>query len=320
MRILIVTPAVTTTVGNNITAQRWAGVLRALGHQVTITTEWTGEDCDVLIALHARRSLASVEQFRAAQPDRPLIVALTGTDLYRDLHSEPSTHRSLQLATRIVGLQTCAGDEVNKADRSKLRVIYQSAVPPTRLQPRAEDSFEVCVLSHLREVKDPLRAAWAARQLPAESRVRILHAGRALEPRWEALALEEERINPRYRWLRELPHVAARQLLARSRLLVLSSEVEGGANVIAEAVVCGVPVLCSEIGGNIGMLGPDYAGYFPLNDTGRLRALLDRAEIDSEFMQSLRRSIDRLREVFSPDQEKQAWARLLEEIIGSRVL
>lgn len=314
MNVLIVTPSVTTTLGNSITAERWAGILAALAHQVTITTEWAGEDCDLLLALHARRSSASIERFRAAYPSRPLIVALTGTDLYRDLHSDESTRRSLGLATRIVALQSRALDEVNGEHRSRLRVIYQSAVPPRQPGPRGEDRFEVCVLSHLRDVKDPLRAAWASRHLPAESRIRILHAGRVLEPKWEKLALEEERVNPRYRWLREVSHESARQLLARSRILVVSSEVEGGANVIAEAVACGVPVLCSEIAGNIGMLGEGYAGYFPLNDTGKLASLLLGAETDSRFMNSLKEAIDRLRELFSPDQERRAWARLIEEI------
>lgn len=314
MKAFIITPALSTTAGNGITAQRWAGVLRALGHQVFVDADWSGEDCDLLIALHARRSSSSVERFRKTYPDRPLIVALTGTDLYCDLRADASARRSLALATRIVALQNRAADELNDEARAKLHVIYQSAVPPGEWEPPSNDCFTVCVLSHLRDVKDPLRAAWASRRLPAESRIRIVHAGRPLEPKWEELALEEECTNPRYRWLLEMPHDAAMQLLSRSHLLIVSSEVEGGANVLSEAVVCGVPVLCSEIPGNIGMLGVDYPGYFPVNDTAKLAGLLHRAETNSTFMKSLRKFIDRLRNVFDPEQEKRAWARLLAEI------
>ena len=314
MKTIIVTPAVNTTVGNSITAQRWAGVLRTLGHQVFVETEWKGDDCDLLIALHARRSSASAERFRRTYPNRPLIVALAGTDLYCDLPADEATQRSLALATRIVALQSRAADQLSPEARSKLRVIYQSAVPPPRREPPEADWFEVCVLSHLRDVKDPLRAAWASRQLPAESRIRITHAGRPLEQKWKELALEEERINPRYRWLLEVRHDAAMQLLARSPLLVVSSEAEGGANVIAEAVVCGVPVLCTAIAGNIGMLGADYPGYFPVNDTSKLAYLLNRVETHSTFLSSLRQFVGRLRNVFSPEREEKAWARVLEEI------
>ena len=117
-------------------------------------------------------------------------------------------------------------------------------------------------MSHLRDVKDPLLAANAARLLPDRSRVRVVHAGRALSSDWEQAAREEERKNPRYEWLGDLPHEEAMYLLSGSRYLVLSSLMEGGASVIAEAVACGIPVLCSKIPGNIGMLGADYWGYF----------------------------------------------------------
>jgi hypothetical protein len=157
-----------------------------------------------------------------------VILALTGTDLYGDLpDGNPEAQRSLELGTRIVALQEAAPDTLPREIRPKVSVIYQSAVPPPNPRRSRDDCFEVCVLSHLRDVKDPLCAARAARQLEDKSRVRILHAGRALSSDWEGMAREEERRNPRYQWLGDQPHDEAMQLLSGSRLLVLSSLMEG---------------------------------------------------------------------------------------------
>jgi putative glycosyltransferase (TIGR04348 family) len=312
VKILIVTPeSPSLPLGNSITATRWAGILRTLGHQVDIAEAWNEEDCDLLIALHARRSEASIEQFHRTHPARPLILALTGTDLYHDLRAGQSGHRSLALATRIVVLQERAPDELDAATRARTSVIYQSSTPAPRRKQPSSDYFDVCVLSHLRAVKDPLRAACAARLLPADSKIRVTHAGRVLEPEWEAEVRSEELANHRYRWIGEQSHESAMDLLASSRLLVLSSTMEGGASVIAEAVSCEVPVLCSDIPGNIGMLGTDYPGYFRLHDTAQLAGLLNRAETDAGFLAELRGFIDRLQHRFAPEQEVAACTRLL---------
>jgi len=316
MKAIIVTPeAAGAPLGNRITAHRWAKILEALGVRVSIAREWNHEDCDLLIALHARRSHDSVERFRRAFPNRPLILALTGTDLYLDLQTSVEALHSLSLASRVVVLQAAAFEELDDEVAARTRVIYQSAEPPQHPSKPREDCFEVCVLSHLREVKDPLRTASASRLLPVESRICVIHAGRALEPEWEDIAREEQRLNPRYSWIGEQSHESALQLLARSRLLVVSSLMEGGANVIAEAVMCGVPVLCSDVRGNVGMLGVYYPGYFRPGDTGQLARLLRRAETDARFLALLGDHIQSLRARFAPEQELACWQRLLQDLI-----
>lgn len=316
MRICLVTPAPAGSwTGNRVTAERWAGLLRELGHCVEINIEYRGEDCELLIALHAVKSHASIRRFREARPVGPLVVSLTGTDLYSDLQTQPEAVESLQLATRLVLLQPLGRAMLPAAVRDKARVIYQSVQMPPGAEPIRTDAFEVCVMGHLRPVKDPLRTALAARLLPAASRIQVFHLGGALSEQSAQEARDEAARNPRYRWLGELPRGEALGVLSRCRLLSLTSKSEGGANVISEAVMAGVPVISSQIAGSIGLLGDDYPGYFPVEDTQALADLLWRAETDTEFFQRLRDCCARLRPLFEPAREKQAWQDLLREIV-----
>ncbi len=315
MRIQIICPAPAGVhSGNRMTAERWAGILRRLGHRVGITQSYDGERCDLLIALHARRSAEAVFRFCAQNPGKPIVVALTGTDIYRDLPRSRKAQRSLRLADRLVALQPLALRRIPRRWRRKGRVILQSATKTPRRGPRAKDCFDVAVIGHLRRVKDPFRAARASRLLPRASRVRVLQAGAALEPGMAAQARTEERRNPRYRWLGELSPRSARRLLARSRLLVLSSLLEGGANVISEAVADGVPVLASRIPGNVGLLGGGYPGYFSVRDTRGLARWLRRAETDARFYALLKKQCARLEPGVRPAREQTAWKKLLGEL------
>jgi len=292
---------------------RWARFLRDLGHRVQIRQRWEGEPCDLLLALHAQRSAEAVLSFRARQPRRPILVALTGTDVYRDLGRSALARRAVELADRLIALQPLALQELEPRLRAKGRVIYQS-VPRTPSATPRRRWFDVSVVGHLREVKDPLRAAYAARLLPPESRIRVLQAGGAIEKAFAREARAEQRRNPRYRWLGELPRWKARRLIASSRLLVLSSRMEGGANVISEAVVDGVPVVASRISGSVGLLGKDYPGYYPVGDTEALARLLRRSETDSRFYAGLRRCCSRLAFRFEPRREKEAWRKALQQV------
>ena len=115
---------------------RWARILRQLGHRVAVQEEYDGAACDVLIALHARRSFDSAARFRKRHPQLPLIVALTGTDLYEDLRTDPKARVSVELAARLVLLQPLGIKELPRRLRHKARVIYQSTEAP-RVRPIA---------------------------------------------------------------------------------------------------------------------------------------------------------------------------------------
>lgn len=316
MDVRIATPAPPGSLkGNRITAERWARLLAELGHRVEIVERWQGEPADVLVALHARRSFDSIEAFSRKHSDRPLVLALTGTDVYQDIEHDSRARQALGLAWRLVVLQPEAVRRLPEPLQAKARVIRQSARLPegVAVQEPSEDTFDVAVLAHLRPVKDPLRAAEAARLLPETSRIRILHAGEALSPDMAREARAAEARSPRYRWLGPLPRPEALALLLRCRLLVLSSKLEGGANVVSEALALGVPVLSSRIEGSEGMLGKDHPGFFPVGNARALADLLHRAETDADFYGELQRRCRELQPLADPAQERDSWRRLLEE-------
>lgn len=271
--------------------------------------------CDLLIALHAVKSAAAVAAFKRAHPDRPAVVALTGTDIFQDGSTADVLHETLRISDRILALQRHMATAVPAEFRHKVRVVFQSFTPPYPLPQPNPDTFEVCVLGHLRAVKDPFLAAKAVRSLPAESRITVTHVGGALEPEFADQARQEQAVNPRYEWLGELPRAEGIRTLARCRLLVMSSRAEGGPSAVSEAVACGVPVLSTPTSGVVGLLGEHYPGYFPVGDCGALKVLLRRCETDPAFVAELRAGCDAVRPLLTPDAERQAWADILAEVL-----
>ncbi|HYH43020.1 MAG TPA: selenoneine biosynthesis selenosugar synthase SenB [Burkholderiales bacterium] len=312
MRISLITPAPhRSRYGNRNTASRWAGFLRELGHTVTIEQLWSPAASDMMIALHARRSADSISRYAAMYPRRPLVVMLTGTDLYNDIASSEPARVSLALATRLVVLQELGPRAVPAVHRAKVRVIYQSAL--VAAQPPLTSCFEVVVSGHLREVKDPFRAAAALSLLPDSSRIRLTHIGGALDSSLAAEAGRWMKREPRYRWLGELPRWRALRVLGRSRVMVISSRMEGGANVVGEAIAAHVPVIASRVPGNVGMLGPRHPGYFPFGDERALARFLVRAEQDGDFYARLRSSSVSRASLVTPARERRALEQLLSE-------
>ncbi len=267
-----------------------------------------------MIALHAWRSADAIAAFARRFPQRPLIVAITGTDAYRFIRSDPEqTLRSIQLADRLVGLHDRIALALPPRQRDKVTVIYQSAEPVKRRDPYRR-FFHVSVIGHLRAEKDPLRPALAVRILPADSRVRVHQYGMAHGPEWAERAEIEMRTNARYHWHGELARHQIRKVYRRTNLLVLPSLMEGGANVISEAVAAGVPVVASDIPGSMGLLGDGYPGYYPTGDEQALADLLQRTASDPAFYEALTDWCRSLQPRFSPAAERAAWARLIEQV------
>lgn len=311
MRISLAVPAGAGAFsGNRVTAGRWERLLRELGHEVDTGD---GQAGDVLVALHARHCATAVTRWRATRGDAPVVLALTGTDVYRDLATSGPARRAVELADRLVVLQPLAVEELPGAQRDKARVIYQSVEPQVTRQPSPDgDHFAVCQLAHLRSVKDPLLGAEAVALLPDDSRVRITHLGDALDADLAARAAAAR--GSRYRWEGAVPRPQALGVLARSALLLLTSRLEGGANAVSEALALGVPVLSSRIPGSVGMLGVDYRGYFPPGDAAALAGMLRRAETDAGFLTGLAEACRARAWLADPAEERRRWAALLDEL------
>src|SRR3569832_570831 len=315
-RIVIISPALAKA--NNgywQTARRWAYFLQQR-FRVEIALDWDGTPADAMLALHARRSAQSVTDFAARCPGSPLVLALTGTDLYRDIDFDTQAQESLQLATHLEDQQEAGLRRISPELRRKAHENYQSAAAlkpaPVKRNGRHAD---VIMIGHLRDEKDPATFMRAA-GLSNSGQARFTHIGGARGPAGRARAMETQQRTPRYRWLGNLPHAKTRQMLKRARLMALTSRMEGGANVIIEAVTSGVPVLASDIEGNCGMLGDDYAGYFPVGNSAALAALIDRALADPGFDAQLRRQCAARAFLFTPECELVAVCVLLDNALN----
>jgi len=312
MNILIVTPAPKgPTKGNRITAHRWAQIIKQLGHRIKIAESFDGGDFDLLIALHAGKSADSIKRFRKRFPARPIAVAITGTDLHIELHQSKVVANSLKMADQIIMLEPEGAKLLDRSLQKKVDVIYQSATPVSKKPKKLTRFFEVSVVGHLRKVKDPFRTAIAARSLPEESSIRVVHLGQALDEKMKRRAVKEMESSRRYRWIGSVPHGEAQRRLARSHLTVLTSECEGAPSTISEAIVNDVPVLATRIVATIGLLGPKHPGLFEFGDTDELAAMLLRAEQDKGFYRSLLAAGKKLKPKFKPATEVKSWRSLL---------
>ncbi|MBL8294084.1 MAG: glycosyltransferase [Bryobacterales bacterium] len=296
--------------GSNVTAYRWARLLASLGHEVAVTDLDHDYAGDILVALGAVPCAPLVLSSYRQAPRRPVIVALTGTDLAL-LPRHTAAQSAIDLASRVIVFQPAALDSVARTVRQHSEVIYQAAQPLKSAQLPRRDVFVVTLAASLRVEKNPLLAARAARRLPLSSQIRIEHFGAVVD---ESLAEEvrtEMAGNGRYHWAGAIPHPSLRKRLAASHGLIVPSTVEGGANVISEAAVDGVPILASRIPGNVGILGDQYPGYFTSSDPDSLAELLRLLETSPDFSRRLRAALEPAARNFRPSEEKKRWRRLL---------
>ncbi len=294
-------------------------MLRELGHTVGVVQRWTRGDHDLLIALHAVKSRASMAAFAMAHPARPIVLVLTGTDVHGTGSGSKQLQESLRRATRIVTLQSETRRELDSAVRAKTVSIEQSAECITsprrarlgRTRPgRARGGeFSVVSLGHLRAEKDPFLLADAVAMLPPTSRIRAVQVGEALEPAFARMAHARE--SERWKWIGPRSHARALELLTQADVFVQMSRVEGGSLALAEAIVCGVPVLATRIPAVVGMLGARHPGLFAPGDAREFARRLERVEQDAAYRDRLARASRALAPRYTRARERAAWRALL---------
>lgn len=312
----IVTPArKSSNNGNWQTAWRWSRLLSERYHP-QVLERWSGEPFDALIALHARRSADSIQAWHDTRHG-PLVLVLTGTDLYRDIEDNTAAQVSLQHADRLVVLQELGALRLPAALRARCTVCFQSCAARQPLV-KTGRHLRALMVGHLRDEKSPKTYFEAARLLAARDDIVLDHIGAPLDAELGRMAKALAREQPRYRWLGALDHATTRRRIQQAHVLVHASRIEGGAHVVAEALRSGTPVLASRIDGNVGMLGADYTGYFDWNDAKGLAALLQRARDEPDMLRTLARQCRRRAALFEPQRERKTLLALLAELLPRR--
>ena len=316
--LVIVSPALSdANNGNWQTAKRWADLL-SQHYRTRIVRAWPDGTAqavsdDILLALHARRSAASVVAWHAQHGQTGLVVALTGTDLYRDIHTDAQAQRSLDAASALIVLQHLGLNELAAQHRAKAHVVLQSTTSRKTL-PKTAQHLRAVMVGHLRDEKSPQTLFAAARLLQAREDIFIDHIGAGLDEKLAQDALETAAICANYTWVGALQHAQTRAKIQRAHVLVHASKMEGGAHVVMEAVCSGTPVIASDIPGNVGMLGGDYHGYFPVGDARALALLLERCKDEHSFTDDLQRQCALRAPLFAPEAELAALLRVTQSL------
>jgi putative glycosyltransferase (TIGR04348 family) len=304
-KIVIVTPALAdANNGNWQTARRWA---RFLSHdyRVRVALDWQAGDEALMIALHARRSAPSIARWRAVHPQGPLLLVLTGTDLYRDILSDEAAQRAVAQADRLAVLNQLGARALPTAVQAKAVVLLQSCAS-RRATVKTQRHLRVVMVGHLRDEKSPQTYFAAVRRLAHRRDILFDQIGGGLDPTLAEQAGALAATAPQYRWLGALSHRKARARIGNAHVLVNASRMEGGANVLIEAMRSGTPVIASRIDGNVGLLGEDYGGYFPVDDAAALSALIERARDEAAMLPGLRAQCEARASLFDPARESGA--------------
>jgi glycosyltransferase involved in cell wall biosynthesis len=170
------------------------------------------------------------------------------------------------------------------------------------------------MVGHLRDEKSPRTLFEAAALLSQHPDIGIEHIGAELDPVLATLAHQTAAQFPHYQFTGALSYPRTRHQIQRAHVLVHTSVMEGGAHVLMEAICSGVPVIASRIAGNMGMLGADYAGLFPVGDAQALADMLIRFRRDGEFASLLKAQCAARAPLFSAEKESKGLLTILNSL------
>lgn len=301
--------------GNSVTADRAESILSKAGFEVQVEGgSHHGEDARCLVALNARRSAGVVAEFDRAHPGRQIIVVVTGSDInHPQMEDECSdTRRTMARADALVMLHETDLEALPAELRKKAECIFPSVKlrDGMKHRPGSGDRFEVIMAGNLRAVKNPQLAVEGARLLAEDSPVFISSYGDASEQLADEMNRASEELE-HFQWYGKVEHSELMEKMAQAHLLLNTSTLEGGANAICEAVTMGLPVVASDIRGNIGMLGRDYPGLFPSGDASTMADMLKRCAEDPSFYGDLKRGVQQRAALFDFATESFAWTELV---------
>jgi putative glycosyltransferase (TIGR04348 family) len=312
--VVIVTPALAdANNGNWQTARRWMQMLSA-AYRVRLSSDWSGGDEALMIALHARKSAPAALRWKAFRPDAPLVLVMTGTDLYRDIQTDATAQACMACADKVVVLNELGARPLPAAIQPRARVLLQSC-PQRRTVPKTQRHLRALMVGHLRDEKSPQTYFDAVELLRDRPDILLDHIGSALDPSLGARAQALMAGNPRYRWLGGLTHAQTRRRIQLAHVLVHPSRMEGGAHVVTEAATSGTPVLASRIDGNVGLLGADYPGFFEAGDSAELARLLQSLRDEPDMLLQLKAHCDQRRPCFEPAHERAGLLALVAELL-----
>ncbi|MBI4607792.1 MAG: glycosyltransferase family 4 protein [Candidatus Rokubacteria bacterium] len=341
LRVALLTPFDSPSVrGNAITVNRVARGLRERGVELGV---W---DASVLPDARAE---AEVEEYRPAlihafhafrvgplalriarKLEVPLVVTITGTDGNHDLFDPEraqTVRRVLEGASAVTvfhaSMQLKIADALpNLASRTVVvpQSVHLEDGPPYPLSERvgfARGSVVFLFPAGVRMVKNPLfPLAPLDRLVHRFPHLRLVYAGPILNPEeGERLldALAERR------WAAHLgtvPHSQMRSLLEASDVVLNCSLSEGGmANSVLEALVCGRPVLASDIEGNRSLVEDGVTGFL-FRDAGEFEAKAVRLLEDPRLRQRLGHAGQaRVRALYPPEREAEGYLAQYHQLV-----
>ena len=297
--------------GNSVTANRYCSIFGQLGHVATTTDTPTAP---LVVALNAYRTRHVVGELPETTT---VIVVLTGTDIYRFWDQDrDAVSCTLDRADVIVGLNDLVGRSLPTKHRAKLTCIKEGALAlstePTR--PTSPPLHAICV-GHLRDEKAPELIADALDRLDPNCDVVVDHYGAAHSESWAQWARDTSERIEQYQWHREVSRSRLDEIYAGADLLINTSKMEGGANVISEAVMAGLPILATAIDGNAGVLGTSYPGLFTPDDPYELADRLAALASNPEALEQITLSSRLLQPELSIKQETARWREVLEGLL-----
>lgn len=315
MDILILCPIINALeTGLYTTARRWETIFRQLGHNVRIASPSDAvTETDILVALNPVRCSSYLEDLPLSET--PLIVVLTGTDIYNELKKKPNFYRHLESARVLIGLHPGITEEVPERYRSKLRVIVQSA-PNQKSRPQNNILYgQAIFIANLRYFKRPMTVFAAACALNENVNINITHIGDIVDDEYHFWSQPEfHKTVPRYNWLGAKTREDTASALASSDVMLIASSTEGGSNVQSEAISAGVPIISSRNRCVESLLGSDYPGLFDTDNHHQLACLIEKFFVDHSFRELLKSNVSRASYQFSYDLEVEKWKNVIQEI------